>query len=344
MTLAVASIIPRRWPLVAALSALFLAGGAVGAWSVNLPYYAFSGGPVGDALAAVAVEDAEIYLPEGAMIMLTVSGQEVNFFEALAAGFDSDIDLVPAAAVRPPDQTDEEFVLRNRSLMDTSTQTAITLALQRLGYEITPVSDGIRVAELVDGTPAAAALQVDDVILRVDGQPVILVEDLAPIVTSRDIGETIALDVRRADAEVAVEVELVPRSDDPERAMIGISAETLNPRFEFPFPITIEAGQIGGPSAGMMYTLAVMDLLSPDDLTGGRVIAGTGTIDLAGNVGAIGGIRQKVVAAEAAGAEFMLVPAANFEEASTARRADMQLVSVATLDEALEFLGSLANV
>ena len=316
----------------------------MGAWSVNLPYYAFSGGPVGDALAAVAVEDAEIYLPEGAMIMLTVSGQEVNFFEALAAGFDSDIDLVPAAAVRPPDQTDEEFVLRNRSLMDTSTQTAITLALQRLGYEITPVSDGIRVAEVVDGTPAAAALQVDDVILRVDGQPVILVEDLAPIVTSRDIGENIALDVRRADAEVAIEVELVPRSDDPERAMIGISAETLNPRFEFPFPITIEAGQIGGPSAGMMYTLAVMDLLSPDDLTGGYVIAGTGTIDLAGNVGAIGGIRQKVVAAEAAGAEFMLVPAANFEEASTARRADMQLVSVATLDEALEFLGSLANV
>lgn len=316
----------------------------MGAWSVNLPYYAFSGGPVGDALAAVEVEDAEIYVPQGVMMMLTVSGQEVNFFEALAAGFDSDVDLVPAAAVRPPDQTDEEFVLRNRNLMDTSTQTAITLALQRLGFEITPVSDGIRVAELVDGTPAASALQVDDVILRVDGQTVILVEDLAPIVTSRGIGENIALDVLRADTEVAVEVELVARADDPERAMIGISAETLNPRFEFPFPITIEAGQIGGPSAGMMYTLAVMDLLAPDDLTGGHIIAGTGTIDLAGNVGAIGGVRQKVVAAEAAGAEFMLVPAANFEEASTARRSDMQLISVATLDEALEFLGSLSNV
>ncbi|MDP3984897.1 MAG: S16 family serine protease [Acidimicrobiia bacterium] len=334
----------RRWPLAAALAAVFLAAGAIGAWSINLPYYAFSGGPVGDAIAAVKVEEVEVFASSGELMLLTVSGQEVNPFEAVVAGFDPDVDLVSREAVRPPDETDEEFVLRNRSLMDTSTQTAIILALRRSGFDITPISDGIRVAELVAGTPAASTLRVDDVIIAVNGRSVALVEELAPIVTEQEAGETLALVVRRDGEEVAVEVELVPRSDDPARAMIGISAETLNPRFEFPFPIDIKAGQIGGPSAGMMYTLAVMDLLSSDDLTRGHVIAGTGTIDLEGNVGAIGGVRQKVVAAEAAGAEYMLVPAANLEEARTARRSIMELVDVATLDEALQFLASLPAI
>jgi PDZ domain-containing protein len=129
--------------------------------------------------------------------------------------------------------------------------------------------------------------------------------------------------------------------DEPNVPMIGITAENLNPRFEFPFPIEIEAGQIGGPSAGLMYTLAVMDLLAPDELTGGHVVAGTGTIDIEGNVGPIGGIRQKVVAAEAAGAEVMLVPTDNYEEALTARRVAMELIAVSTLDEALAALGQL---
>ncbi len=341
MALAVSSSPPRRWPLAAALAALFLAGGAVAAWSVNLPYYAFSSGPVGDALEVIEVEEAEVFAPQGELIMLTVSGQEVNLFEAVAASFDPDVDLVPTEAVRPPDETDEEFVLRNRSLMDTSTETAITVALQRLGFAVAPASDGIRVAEVVEGTPAAEKLQKDDVIIAIAGEPVTVAEELGPIVTEYQVGQTIDLDVLRGDTELAVEVELVPRADDPGRPMIGISVETLNPRFDFPFPISIEAGQIGGPSAGMMYTLAVMDLLAPDDLTRGHVIAGTGTIDLEGNVGAIGGVRQKVVAAEAAGAEYMLVPAANLAEARTARRSRLELASVTTLDDALAFLSAL---
>jgi PDZ domain-containing protein len=311
---------------------------------MNLPVYAFSSGPVGDAVAVVEVAETEVYNPQGELIMLTVSTQEVNLFEAVAAALDPDVDLVPREAVRPRDESDEEFVLRNRSLMDTSTQTAITLALHRLGYDITPVSDGVRVAEVVPDTPAASVLQVDDVIVGVAGQEVTLVEELGPIVTGFQVGDTIELDIRRGAAEESVEVELVPRTDDPARAMIGISVETLNPRFDFPFPIAIEAGQIGGPSAGMMYTLAVMDLLGPDDLTKGHVIAGTGTIDLEGNVGAIGGVRQKVVAAEAAGAEYMLVPQANLAEAENARRTRMQLIGVATLDDALAFLAGLPPV
>jgi PDZ domain-containing protein len=332
---------PRRWPIVAAVTAMALAIMTTGAWAVDLPFYAFSSGPVGDAVDAVDVEGTEIFAPSGELMMLTVSGQEVNLFEAVVAGFDPDVDLVPESAIRSPDESDEDFVLRNRASMDVSTETAITVALRRLGYEITPTSDGIRVVEVVAGAPASSLIQVDDVILEVDGQIVTLVEELAPLVTANAVGDTIELKIRRGEEEVSLSVELAAREDEPARPMIGITVENLNPRFDFPFAINIEAGQIGGPSAGMMYTLAVMDLLSPDDLTRGHVIAGTGTIDIEGNVGPIGGVRQKVVAAEAAGAEVMLVPATNYDEALTARRYGMELVPVATLDEVLTALEQL---
>lgn len=332
---------PRRWPIVGAVVAVVLGILTTGAWAVDLPFYAFSNGPVGDAVAAVEVEGTETFAPSGELMMLTVSGQEVNLFEAVVAGFDPDVDLVPESAIRPPDESDEDFVLRNRASMDLSTETAITVALRRLGYEITPTSDGVLVVEVVAGAPASSVIKVDDVILEVDGQIVTLVEELAPLVTANAVGDVIELKVRREGLDLSLSVELAAREDDPARPMIGITAANLNPRFGFPFVINIEAGQIGGPSAGMMYTLAVMDLLSPDDLTGGHVIAGTGTIDIEGNVGAIGGVRQKVVAAEAAGAEVMLVPASNYDEALTARRHGMALVPVATLDEVLTALGQL---
>jgi PDZ domain-containing protein len=120
--------------------------------------------------------------------------------------------------------------------------------------------------------------------------------------------------------------------------MIGIVLGELT---EPPFPIEIRAGDVGGPSAGMMHTIAIVDSLTEGELTHGRVIAGTGTIDLDGNVGSIGGIRQKVVAAEAAGAEYILVPEANYESALTAERDDIEIVPVATLDQAISFLESL---
>ena len=256
------------------------------------------------------MSDVATYDSDGELMMLTVSSQEVNPFEALVAGFDPDVDLVPREAVRPPDESIEDFVARNRATMDLSRETAITLALTRLGSRSSTRSDGVLVAELVEGAPAASVLQVDDVITAVQGQTVELADQIGPIVAERQVGDVIALRLKRGDEVLDLEVTLTGRDDDPAVPMIGISAIALNPRFEYPFPIDIDAGLVGGPSAGLMYTLAVMELLAPEDLTHGRVVAGTGTIDSAGNVGPIGGVRQKVVAAEAAGAEVMLVPAA----------------------------------
>ena len=332
---------PPRWARLVAWVFLLGAGLALASWNFQLPFYAYSSGPVGDALHSVRVSEVATYDPEGELMMLTVSSQEVNPFEALVAGLDPDVDLVPRQAVRPPDESIEDFVARNRATMDLSRETAISLALTRLGFVVVTRSDGVLVADLVEGVPAASILQVDDVINAVDGQAVELADQIGPIVAGREVGDVIALDVTRGTEHLDLEVSLTGREDDPAVPMIGISAIALNPRFEYPFPIDIEAGLVGGPSAGLMYTLAVMELLAPEDLTHGRIVAGTGTIDSAGNVGAIGGVRQKVVAAEAAGAEVMLIPAANLDEALTATRRQLELIPVATLDEALAALATL---
>jgi PDZ domain-containing protein len=123
--------------------------------------------------------------------------------------------------------------------------------------------------------------------------------------------------------------------------MIGIEVRQLT---KPPFPVAIDAGNVGGPSAGMMHALAIIDTLTPGEMTNGHVIAGTGTIDYDGSVGAIGGIRQKVVGAEAAGAEYILVPEGNYESALTADHESIEIVPVTDLDDAIDFLDGLQAV
>jgi PDZ domain-containing protein len=143
--------------------------------------------------------------------------------------------------------------------------------------------------------------------------------------------------VQRQGETLDLEIELTGADDDPNRALVGILAQTLNPQY----PVDINSANVGGPSAGMMYALGIIDVLTPGDITNGHVVAGTGTIAPDGSVGGIGGIRQKVVAAEAAGAEIVLVPASNYEDALTAPSDDIEIVKIATIDEALSYLESL---
>jgi PDZ domain-containing protein len=144
--------------------------------------------------------------------------------------------------------------------------------------------------------------------------------------------------VLRGEETLRLEIELAERDDDPGVPMIGVVlGELTGP----PFPLEIEAGDVGGPSAGMMHTLAIIDTLTEGELTNGHVIAGTGTINVDGTIGNIGGIRQKVVAAEAAGATHILVPAGNHESALTAERESIEIVPIETIDDAIEFLENL---
>lgn len=324
------------WPLYL-IGALFVAGFlSVLAWNIELPYLAYSVGPVADAADAVVVEEADVYPPEGELLMLTVVHQDVNVFEAMIAGFDPTIDLVRKQAVRRVDETDEEY--RNRVLqqMSDSNFRSIAVALGYLGYELIPTE--VVINDIVPEVPAAGILELGDTVTAVNGTEITSVDDFAPALEGYGVGDVIDMTVLRGDQAVEVEVELAEREEEPGGPMIGIVLGELT---EPPFPIVLEAGDVGGPSAGMMHAIAIIDSLTEGELTGGRVIAGTGTIDLDGNVGSIGGIRQKVVAAEAAGAEYIMVPQGNYESALTAPRDTIEIVPIATLDEAIGFLEGL---
>ena len=325
-----------HWPLY--LIGAMLVVGLVGviAWNVELPYLAFSAGPVSDASDSIVAEEVEIYPPDGELLMLTVVSQDVNVFEAIIAGFDPTIDLVRRQAVRRPGESDEDY--RNRVLqqMDDSNFRSISVALDYLGYDMVPTE--VVINEFVEGVPAESVLELGDTIVAINGSAITQVADIKPLVEDFGVGDTVVMTVDRAGERLDLTVELAERQDEPGVAMIGILLGELT---ESPFPLAIQAGDIGGPSAGMMHTLAIIDTLTEGELTNGHVIAGTGTIRIDGTVGNIGGIRQKVVGAEAAGATHILVPVGNYEKALTAERRTIVIVPIATIGEAIEFLETL---
>ncbi|HEU4320978.1 MAG TPA: S16 family serine protease [Acidimicrobiia bacterium] len=324
------------WPLYL-IGALFVIGVlSVVAWNVEIPYLAYSAGPVSDAADSVVAEEVALYPPDGELLMLTVVSQDVNVFEALIAGVDPRIDLVKKQAVRQEGESDEDY--RNRVLqqMDDSNFRSIAVALDYLGYEMVPIE--VVVNDFVGEVPAADVLELGDTIKAVNGNEIGTVDDFAPALEGYAVGDVVTMDVVRNGEVVTVDVVLAEKDDAPGEAMIGVYLGELT---EPPFPIAIEAGDVGGPSAGMMHAIAIIDSLTEGELTQGRVIAGTGTIQLDGTVGTIGGIRQKVVAAEAAGADYILVPQGNYESALTAERDHIEIVPVATLGEAITFLETL---
>lgn len=326
---------PRNRALIAAAALFFLVGLFMAGWAFELPLIAYSPGPITDAADSVVVDGAPVYPPGGELVMLTVAGQDINVFEALVAAVDPSVDVLARRAVRRPDESDEDYRRRNLQLMDQSTTAAITVALQHVD------TDGYDPSVFITGyaadTPAGQVLEIGDRIVTLGGETIAATDDLAEAMADLGPGDRIVVEVERKGHYVAHTVELAAREDDPDRPMIGVFVRQL------PFWVDIDSGIVGGPSAGLMYTLAIVDVLTPGDLTGGRIVSGTGTIDIEGNVGAIGGVRQKVVAAEAAGAEVMMVPEGNYEAALTAPRSDLELVPVATIVEALDYLATLTE-
>ncbi len=327
-----------RWLGLAFTLLAMLAGVAVAAWSVEFPYFALSAGPVSSVTDNVTVlNDVDVYPPHGELMMLTVSLQGVNAYEMLAAAVDPTVDLLRQERLRSPEESDEEYRERNLQAMDQSKENAIAVALERIGEEGLIASDGVAVMELLEGAPAAGVLEPGDIITSVEGVPVSVAQDIGAELADNLPGDAVPLTIVRAGVPMDVEIELTSAEDDPERPLVGILAQTVNPEY----PVDINSSNVGGPSAGLMYTLGIIDMLTPGELTHGHVVAGTGTIAPDGSVGGIGGIRQKVVAAEAAGAEVLLVPASNYDDALTAPADDIQIVSIASVDEALSFLAGL---
>ncbi|MCH8129918.1 MAG: PDZ domain-containing protein [Acidobacteria bacterium] len=331
-----------------ALSVLLIAIGiaiAV-AWPIKVPYYTLSPGPVYDTSDFIDVVDNDNAVgdSEGELFFLTVSLQEANVFEWVAAQLSPRVDLSPRENIRPPGVSREDLRLENLARMEQSKLDAQFVALEALGYEPTLIGTGALVIETVSGTGADGVLLADDVIVAVDGAEVGFSDDLLDGLADKEIGDSAFLTVERpvegAEDPEVIELEIVlgPHVDDPDRPMIGILLRDNDPIVEFPIEIDTDSRNIGGPSAGLMFTLEIINQLTEDDITDGMRIAGTGTIRRDGTVGPIGGVKQKVFGAIDAGATVVFIPAANYEDALLAAGDDITVVRVETIDDPLDYL------
>lgn len=256
-------------------------------------------------------------------------------------------------------QTPEQRRVFALESMRSSSQVAQFVALDALGFDVEVVPGDVLVQQLVcleasdDGTecrresPSAAVLEPGDRLLEADGVELEGVEDLSRVVAAKEPGDLVELRLDRAgDGEMTVTVELTVSPSEPDRTIVGFVPFDTR-RVELPFEISIETGRIGGPSAGLAFSLALIDQLTPGDLTGGRDVAVTGTIELDGSVGPIGGLPQKAAAVAQAGVEVFLVPSSQSDaDIRAARRAggdELEVVPVATIDDALEELRSMGG-
>lgn len=299
--------------------------------AVPMPMFAVGPGPARDVIPRIRVDRVRVHEPTGQLLLTTVSLRRPSALRAVAAWLDTYVDVVPERQILPPGVSEAEDAAIQRSQMDESKLTAASVALERVTDYPRAHGAGALVRTVEPGSPAEGHLFPGDLIVRIDGTPVTSPADAVARVRAAAPGGTIEVVVRVDDRHTRT-VPLRPRGTSGGPPRIG--AELIA---NFPFPVVIESGEIGGPSAGMMWALGLVDLLTPGGLTGGRRIAGTGTIDLAGRVGAIGGIGQKVVAADRSGADVFLVPRADL---AAARAADpgLELVPVDDLEDALDYL------
>jgi PDZ domain-containing protein len=328
----------RRRGVTVLLGALITALLSVGVLAAPIPYVVLGPGPTVDTLGkedgkeVIQVNGTQTTTSAGQLRLTTVGVQpDVKLLSAIAGWFSDEEAVVPRELIYPPDQTEQQVEERNAEDFKASQSSAETAALRELGY---PVQ--VTIKNVTAGGPSDGILKAGDVVTKVDGQPVTSAPKLTELVRSKPAGTALTIEYTRGGKPATTKITTRSAEDEPPR--IGVEIEPKQPH---PFELKIDLAEIGGPSAGLMFALGIIDKIEPEDLTGGKIIAGTGTIDDEGNVGPIGGIAQKLVGAKEAGAVYFLTPIDNCTEAKANARPGLPLIKVSTLDEALAALETL---
>lgn len=327
----------------------------VSAFLIPTPYAEMSPGPTYDTLGSystasgqppkpvIAISGTDTFKHDGGgqlrMVTVEVSRADYrpNSVEVLSGWLSDDKIVVPRTVIYPEGQTAEEATQQNTVMFDDSEDQAITAALAAKG--IKPTKSEAVVDSVTPGSPADGKLQAKDVIDAVDGTPLAKPDDVRTLIQKHKPGETVVFTVTRDGKQQQVSIVTTQSHDtSPARTVVGFLPGTQN---GFPFAVKIQLDNVGGPSAGMMFALGIIDELSPQDITGGKKIAGTGTIDADGKVGAIGGVQMKTLAAKRDGASVFLTPAENCADAAKNAPSGLELVKVTTLQSALDALATL---
>lgn len=327
-----------RWGVPGAVAVLLLLGAA----QLNLPYYALAPGDARQVNDLIRVPDDREFPPEGRVLLSTVSLSQVNALQALRGWLDREIDVLPEDQVLGTTRRDD-FTRQNLQLMDDSKQAAVVVALRRLGYEVAEQGKGALLVQIEDGSPADGRLAQGEVIVGVDGRAATLSQEVVAGIRSHRPGETVRLDVQGVDGAARVEEIPLGRREGGDEGFLGVVLRTKEQKFDYPFEVVIDSGTIGGPSAGLAFTLGVIDTLSVGELTGGKKVAATGTIELDGTVGDVGGVVQKTAAVRAAGADVFLVPDGEYDDAIAHAGGSLNVIKVSNLDEAIAALARLGG-
>ena len=325
----------RTWAALLAVP-LFVALGLFTA--VNpLPFVTYAPGLTVNVLGdnagkpIIEVHGHRTYHDEGQLRMTTVSvtqrDAKLDLFTLMRTWFSRDDAVYPYQIQYGGGGSQQQDVQEGQAEMINSQDSAIASALRELGYDVRPV---LEILTVEPGMPADGKLQVRDVLRRFDGHRVNAATDLGKLVQKVPEGQSVPIVVERKGKPVTVRV--APTTKQGTR-LVGIK---LGIGYTFPFKVAVNINKdIGGPSAGLMFALSIYDTLTPGSLSGGDVVAGTGTIDGQGHVGEIGGIQQKIVGAKQDGAQLFLVPPANCPDALTSDHGSMRLAKAATLKDAI---------
>ena len=314
---------------------------------VPSPYVVEKPGPVYNTLGAadyegeerdlITIPDETVYPTKGSLDLLTVSvlgnpENRLNWLTVAAAWLDPSEAVVPLESVFPASETTEDRDEANQVAMVNSQQDAIAAALTSLDYDY---PSELSVVSLADDAPAAGIIEPDDLIESVNGEAVADIDALREALKASGTDRPATIGVNRDGADLSVDVTPVDLNG---AAVLGINVKS---DYKFPFEVEIQLDKVGGPSAGMMFALGIIDKLTPGSIQGGEDVAGTGTINQAGTVGPIGGIRQKLFGAERAGAEWFLAPADNCDEVTGHVPDGLTVFAVKTLDDSLAALDAI---
>jgi PDZ domain-containing protein len=338
----------RRWPAVVATVAMVVVAAIVTALAIiKVPYVIIS---PGDATAlddsVISISGTETYEHRGELLYLTVrvTNDDPNVWRWLFAQLDDDLsvqereEVIGCASYADSGRLNDELMIQSQDV-------AKEVALTRLGYQVDLLGTRVIIRDVECGGPAEGELRPGDMVTAVDGTAVDAAEEIAPLIQAHAPGDTVQVSVERDGEALDVLVRLGEREQEvadgsgTRRETVtyaGVLSQTLYD-WSFPVDVQIDTQRVSGPSAGLAFALAIVDDLSPGDLTGGEKVAITGSIEADGSVGAVGGMAQKAVTARDAGATLMLVP---FGEGQEAREhaGDVQVVVVRTLDDALRAL------
>ena len=328
-----------RWPWRLLLGTVLLALCGLGASLVDIPYYALAPGSAVEVDELVVVAQPPASSSEGSIYLLTVSLSRVTLVDAVRGWIDPEVAIVEDRRIVPPDVAEEELAEVNLAQMNASKQQALGVAFEALGYDAIS-GRGAEVVEVTAGTPAGMSLVPGDVIVGIDGAPVTSHHDVIEVLAGRRPGTAaqVMVDPVGAPGPQRSTLTLDAAPGRPDLAFLGATLATLDPRFDFPIPIDIAVEEIGGPSAGLAFTLEVLDVLTAGDLTGGQRVAATGTIGLDGSVGQVGGVAQKTAAAKREGVGLLLVPGPELEQARRLAGDDLTVEAVDNLSQALSVL------